>query len=505
MTKIARGGQPWRARSASFIATSILSITLIAGAGFVAHADESSSKDQDFGATLSSVGSSEGGALGSSGTGKAPEQGDHDAFYDTDGVTTTTPGEILKTETVPYNPAPRGMKGYVPKTVDRIMYTTTNAHGELTPVTGYIMEPRAEWKGKGERPTVIIGRGTVGQGDKCAPTRNWPLHNLQDPVQSGRGVNLEGIYDVAFAKYGVRVIVTDYIGMGTDEVHTYMNRLDQAHAMIDAGRAARNIVEKNGGKFGKVAFYGHSQGGGASTAAVEEAPNYGKDLDVAGAYASAPPADLNAVQQNIDGSDLMGAIGFTINGMLARYPELRPLLEEHLNEEGEKALAATAEMCTDEIMDNFGHQETRNWTKDGRSLTELLKDMPDAQKALEDQKIGNGKPEAPVMIVSGRYDRNVEYNQAKVLAKTWRDKGASVVYKDDFMPPIGEYNHLAQAATGAPYGLDFIIARFNDLPVKGEGGDYTTESSLQGSSQSSSDGYGLLGSSQPFLGSSARD
>ena len=230
MTKIARGGQPWRARSASFIATSILSTTLIAGAGFVAHADESSSKDQDFGATLSSVGSSEGGALGSSGTGKAPEQGDHDAFYDTDGVTTTTPGEILKTETVPYNPAPRGMKGYVPKTVDRIMYTTTNAHGELTPVTGYIMEPRAEWKGKGERPTVIIGRGTVGQGDKCAPTRNWPLHNLQDPVQSGRGVNLEGIYDVAFAKYGVRVIVTDYIGMGTDEVHTYMNRLDQAHA-----------------------------------------------------------------------------------------------------------------------------------------------------------------------------------------------------------------------------------------------------------------------------------
>src|SRR5699024_9990322 len=78
-------------------------------------------------------------------------------------------------------------------------------------------------------------------------------------------------------------------------------------------------------------------------------------------------------------------------------------------------------------------------------------------------------------------------------------------YKDDFMPPIGEYNHLAQAATGAPYGLDFIIARFNDLPVKGEGGNYTTESSLQGSSQSSSDGYGLLGSSQPFLGSPARD
>lgn len=110
--------------------------------------------------------------------------------------------------------------------------------------------------------------------------------------------------------------------MGTPGMHTYMNRAEQAHAMLDGARAARNLSGGNG----KVAFYGHSQGGGASAAAVEEAANYAPDLQVAAAYASAPPADLEAVQRNIDGSDLVGAIGFTINGLAARYPQLAPIM-----------------------------------------------------------------------------------------------------------------------------------------------------------------------------------
>ena len=178
-------------------------------------------------------------------------------------------------------------------------------------------------------------------------------------------VNLEGIYDWVFASKGVRVVVTDYIGMGTPGVHTYMNRDDQAHAMLDAARAA-------GVGDSPVAFYGHSQGGGASAAAVEAAGEYAPELNVVGAYASAPPADLEAVQRNIDGSDLMGAIGFTINGLLERYPHLRPLLDEHLNEEGQEALKDLSTMCTGDITKKYGHRKTSEWTKSGKTLDELL-------------------------------------------------------------------------------------------------------------------------------------
>ena len=185
--------------------------------------------------------------------------------------------------------------------------------------------------------------------------------------------------------------------MGTPGMHTYMNRAEQAHAMLDGARAARNLSGGNG----KVAFYGHSQGGGASAAAVEEAANYAPDLQVAAAYASASPADLEAVQRNIDGSDLVGAIGFTINGLAARYPQLAPIMDANMSKRGKATLEDLSTMCTDQITSTYGHQRTSEWTKDGRSLDAMLRDLPEGEAAMNDQFIGHGVPAAPTMIVTG--------------------------------------------------------------------------------------------------------
>ncbi|WP_238599290.1 lipase family protein [Corynebacterium heidelbergense] len=118
------------------------------------------------------------------------------------------------------------------------------------------------------------------------------------------------------------------------------------------------MVTGQGEKFGKVGFYGYCQGGGASAAAVEEAASYAPDLEVAGAYDSAPPVDLSAVQRNIDGSDLVGAIGFTINSVLNYYPQLKPVLAERLSDQGMSMLDHISNKCTNEITDVYGHQHT---------------------------------------------------------------------------------------------------------------------------------------------------
>ncbi|MFC3849512.1 lipase family protein [Corynebacterium hansenii] len=386
-----------------------------------------------------------------------------DSFYDTSTVTPGAPGSILRTATAPTAPMPPELDYPLPSSVTKVLYSTTDMHGKAVPVSGYMVEPSVPWTGAGERPTVVIGRGTVGQGDQCAPSRNWPLDNQADPFSSKRLVNLEGLYDWVFAGAGVRVFVTDYIGMGTPGMHTYMNRAEQAHAMLDGARAARNLSGGNG----KVAFYGHSQGGGASAAAVEEAASYAPDVPVAAAYASAPPADLDAVQRNIDGSDLVGAIGFTINGLAARYPEIGPLMKRHMNEQGQATLDALSSMCTNEITSAYGYQRTNEWTVGGRSLDEILGEIPEGRAAMEDQRIGRGKPSAPTMIVSGRHDENVEYRQARDLSETWCSNGGEVFYLDDALPKIGSYNHFAQAVSGAPFGIGFILAMFNGAPAAG--------------------------------------
>ncbi|WP_291477784.1 lipase family protein [Corynebacterium sp.] len=404
--------------------------------------------------------------------GHAPrvEAGDVDPFYDTADLVPGTPGTVLRTASAPYAPAPPGPDGRqfaVPDRVRKIMYSTTDTAGRPVAVSGYTVEPTVPWTGPGERPTVVVGRGTVGQGDQCAPSRNWPLDNQPDPLDSGRTVALEGAYDWAFASQGVRVVVTDYVGMGTPGMHTYMNRAEQAHAMIDAARAVRTLVEERGGTFGPVGFYGHSQGGGASTAAVEVVADYAPDLDVAGAYASAPPADLEEVQRTIDGSNLVGAIGFTINGLNARYPSLAAELDTHLSGHGREVLDDLAGMCTDEIGDTYGYQTTDRWTADGRRLDDLLGEIPEGVRAMEEQRIGTGTPAAPTMVVSGRHDKTVDYTQARELAATWCTAGAPVVYRDDVLPEISDQNHFLQAVSGSAFGIPFLLDRFHGRPVGG--------------------------------------
>lgn len=394
------------------------------------------------------------------------EAWDADPFYDTAGLQLAVPGEVLRTSDASYAVAP-GVPG-VPDRAQKIMYTATDMAGEPVAVSGYTVEPTVDWPGEGPRPTVVIGRGTVGQGDQCAPSRNWPLDNQPFPTDSGRTVALEGVYDAVFAVQGIRVVVTDYVGMGTPGMHTYMNRAEQAHAMIDAARAVRTLVEARGEAFGQVGFYGHSQGGGAAAAAVEAVAVYAPDVDTAGAYASAPPADLVEVQRTIDGSDLVGAIGFAVNGLVERYPELQRELDTHLSDQGHAVLDEVAHMCTDEISDAFRYQTTDRWTTDGRRLNELLDEIPEGVRAMNDQRIGHGTPAAPTMVVSGRFDRTVAYRQARDLSADWCRAGASVVFRDDVLPEISDRNHFLQAASGGAFGVPFLVERFHGVPVAGE-------------------------------------
>ncbi|MGF0316001.1 hypothetical protein [Nocardia fluminea] len=55
-----------------------------------------------------------------------------------------------------------------PVDATRVMYTTQYQDGSPAAVTGTYIEPQGPWQGAGERPTVVIGPGTAGQGDQCA-------------------------------------------------------------------------------------------------------------------------------------------------------------------------------------------------------------------------------------------------------------------------------------------------------------------------------------------------
>ncbi len=354
----------------------------------------------------------------------------------------------------------------LPGTATRIMYRSTDTNGNPVGVTGVYIEPSKRFTGSGARPLVSYAEGTQGQGDMCAPSKTLekPLSISQDALTIG--YEIPGIYGLLNKGFGV--VVTDYVGLGTtDRVHTYVNRLDQGRAVLDAARAAIKVSGASVNASSPVGAYGYSQGGGAAASAAELAPSYAPDVNLRAAYAGAPPADLNAVMRTADGTSLTAVIGFAVNGFVETYPHLKPILDAETNAAGKEALAKIAKGCIGNGLFTAAFTKTSKWTNSGRSIADITDSTPAIKAVVDAQKIGKLKPAAAVRITTGTKDDIVTHGQVKQLAQDWCNLGATVDYKpvrqlissggtsiNHLLPMISELSSaqtwLADRLTGKP-------------------------------------------------------
>ena len=383
-------------------------------------------------------------------------------FYTPPARFDSTPGSVIKKQSAELLLQIPGVRGQWPGTATRMMYTSTRQDGKPTAVTGTVVEPTAAWRGKGERPTVVIGPGTVGQGDQCAGSKMLSFPMTIDPAKPSIGVNYTGLEMNLMLLNGVRVVITDYIGLGTPGIHTYVNRLESGRAMLDAARAGLKIAKAP--EDAPVGFSGYSQGGGAAASAAELASTYGEGLNVKATYAGAPPADLTKVINQIDGTFIAGAIGYAINGLDARYPELGPILQKKTNAHGKRVLRDTATQCIGDTGLAFGFQKTNTWTSNGKSLSAVVQNDPTIKKMLDDQRIGRLKPNAPVLLSTGLQDDVIPHGQVVQLYRDWRAQGADVRIDKDFTPPVFPglvVNHAVPMIFKLLPATSFMLGEFN--------------------------------------------
>jgi hypothetical protein len=81
--------------------------------------------------------------------------------------------------------------------------------------------------------------------------------------------NYEELFVATMVARGFAIAMTDYEGLGTAPMHTYVNRLAEGQAVLDAARAAMRLPGTPLDPHGPVAFWRYSQGGGAVTSAAE--------------------------------------------------------------------------------------------------------------------------------------------------------------------------------------------------------------------------------------------
>lgn len=389
------------------------------------------------------------------------------AFYTPPAELPAANGALVRTEPLPLGLTLPSTDGPLPGKATRLMYKSTDAGGKPVGVTGAYIEPTAKWKGDGPRPVVAVAPGTMGQGDQCSASLG-----LEHPITFNGKTMSVGYEDLAVYRFlaeGAAVVVTDYPGLGgTDRLHTYVNRVDEGHAVLDAVRAARTVDGASVGADSPVGLYGYSQGGGAVASAAELQPEYAPDVELSGTYSGAPPANLEEVIKGIDGSALAGALGWSINGFAQNDPALQPIVDANVNDKGKAALKDLSTMCIGDALFGYGFKKSKDWTKSGKTLSEIVAGEPKLQATMDAQRLGKIKPSGPVRLATGVEDDIVPHEQARQLAADWCAKGGAVTYEPVKLPNLGDKivtNHVAPLLTDQGKAVSWLTDRLAGKPA----------------------------------------
>lgn len=324
----------------------------------------------------------------------------------------------------------------------RVLYRSTSATGRPIAVSGVVMIPTSPYPGP--RPLVGYAIGTQGLADRCAPS-----HQLD------AGTEYEApIIDQVLAK-GWAIALTDYPGLGTPGDHTYVVGRALGAAVLDAMRAARRLTDAALPADGPLALMGYSEGGGAAAAAAELQPAYAPDLALAGAAVGGVPADVELDVRHVDGTpagwwlSLYAAIGFA-----AAYPDLD--LGRSLNDRGRQYVTRFRDTC---IQDAFITAATAPSYYSRDYFTDHVYARADWLARMRQNRLGSQAPAKPVLIQHARDDQAVAYGPGRALYKEWCSLGADAHFRD----APGE--HLSGGLASAQPAIDFIAARFADVPL----------------------------------------
>jgi hypothetical protein len=201
-------------------------------------------------------------------------------------------------------------------------------------------------------------------------------------------------------------------------------------------------------------------------AADELQATYAPDVPLKATYSGAPPADLAATTAAIDGSELVGALGWSVNGFVQSDPALLPLLNKYLSPSGQAVLKNLSTMCVGDALLAYSDQHSSSWTTNGQSLADIIKAEPQVKAYVDQQLIGTTKPTGIVRVATGINDNLVPHAQARQMAVDWCKLGGNVVYAPVNLPNVGSplLNHFGPLIADQGTAVDWLGDRLAGKP-----------------------------------------
>lgn len=325
----------------------------------------------------------------------------------------------------------------------RILYATIDQHDRPAVSTAAVFTPKTP-PPPGGWPVLAWAHGTVGLGDDCTPSAL---------PRSDR----DNAYLTHWLEQGYVVVASDYAGLGTPGLMSYLNSVTTARGVVDSVIAAHGLGLPLSPKWAVV---GQSQGGAAAVATARWATEFsaGAGLNFRGVVATGTPAHVeNIVNQAGPQMAVPAQLGPVANAytayIVAALREARPDLEldRILTPAGRAAADQAETLCLAELSAALADATLPSY------FSAPLASIPGATEAVEAYMgIPADGYDRSIFLGVGLLDRDVPPELTLRFADQLRANGQDVtlkVYPDE--------DHSGTVLASLPDSTPFLARQFS--------------------------------------------
>ncbi len=293
-----------------------------------------------------------------------------------------------------------------------MLYHSTDLSGHDIAVSGLVLVPKGPAPAHGW-PIAAWAHGTTGLADQCAPSIAEDLGHDSSAVREVR----------ALLGQGLAVVASDYPGLGTPGVHTYLIGRADARAVIDSVTAGHSLL----GPRASDAWFtvGHSEGGQTALFVAQSADGRRSPLHFLGTVALAPASTLNALVPLAEATKdpvEQAYLIYALEGLRAVDADVH--IEPLLTPQARAVLPDTTKGCIDDIVHDLTIRPV-DQVLDADAATE---DRLDALLARYDNP-DHAAAAAPILITQGTADRDVPEGATQGLVSRLCALGDRVEYR----------------------------------------------------------------------------
>ncbi|WP_343603311.1 prolyl oligopeptidase family serine peptidase [Mycobacterium sp.] len=305
-----------------------------------------------------------------------------------DGFIPPAAGTLI--DSVPLDPA-LSLRGAGP--AYRIIYSTLDEHNNPRVSTAAVFLPRGNPPATGW-PVIAWAHGTVGLGDDCTPSalprserdNDYLSHWLDD---------------------GYAIAATDYAGLGTPGLMSYLNNISTPHDVVGSVVAMHQLGLPLSPRW---AIVGQSQGGGAAVNTARWANEFsrGTGLDYRGVVATGSAVNIERIVAQAGPKSPVPAEVSAVNAylayILAAFRDARPDIgiDSILTPAGLQAAMLSQTVCFRPLRHDLANSSPTEF------FSAPVNSLPGATEALNDYM---GVPvtgyDRPIFLGVGLQDRDV--------------------------------------------------------------------------------------------------